>query len=397
MRKTIISLAAASLVASSAMAADKGVDFTTTGQAVVYYNTLGNDNLDLFDRDGKNSKANFAIQLNNNADLGNGFGFGSQISYLGTAGLEKNLVKATMQTNGKANDLYVSKLYITKKVANTTVKMGRQELPKSLSPLAFSEGWNVFKNTFDAIVAINTDLPKTTLVGAYVSKTSGNGLGNDMSSMNDLVGGAVKNGAYMLTAKTTMLPLATLTGSFYSLRNVDGGSVNALWVDAQINKSLPMGLKVGVQFGSVTPDTDTMDDATTAFGVKAALKPMAGLTVIGAFTNVSDGSLAVDNTGTNVKTPLYTQMVANQGAIKKDNSTMMLKGVYSLGKAGKVIAQASMTSNNASGGKDNTEIDLLYKTKAFGMNLLAAYVRSDTDGAAAGANNIVRFVARYNF
>jgi len=397
MKKTIISLAAASLVASSAMAADKGVDFTTTGQAVVYYNTLGNDNVDLFDRDGKNSKANFALQLNNNADLGNNFGFGSQISYLGTAGLEKNLVKATMQSNGGTDELYVSKLYITKKVANTTVKIGRQELPKSLSPLAFSEGWNVLKNTFDAIVAINTDLPKTTLVGAYVSKTSGNGFGNDMSSMNDLVGGAVKNGAYMLTAKTTMLPLATLTGSFYSLRNVDGGSVNALWVDAQINKSLPMGLKVGVQFGSVTPDTDTMDDATTAFGVKAALKPMAGLTVIGAFTNVSDGSLAVDNTGTNVKTPLYTQMVANQGAIKKDNSTMMLKGVYSLGKAGKVIAQASMTSNNASGGKDNTEIDLLYKTKAFGMNLLAAYVRSDTDGAAAGANNIVRFVARYNF
>ena len=39
MTKTLISLATASLIATSAMAADKGVDFTTTGQAVVYYNT----------------------------------------------------------------------------------------------------------------------------------------------------------------------------------------------------------------------------------------------------------------------------------------------------------------------------------------------------------------------
>ena len=42
-------------------------------------------------------------------------------------------------------------------------------------------------------------------------------------------------------------------------------------------------------------------------------------------------------------------------------------------------------------------LNLLYKTKVAGMNLLAAYVRSDTDGAATGANNIVRVVARYKF
>lgn len=413
MKKTILSLAAASLVASSAMAADKGIEFKTTGQAVVYYNTLGNDSVDMFDKDSKKTKANYAIQINNDADLGNGFGLGSQLSYLGTAGLEKNLVGDVMQSNGTVSDaddkskagyaseIYLSKLFITKKVANTTVKMGRQELPKSLSPFAFSEGWNVFKNTFDAVVVINSDIPKTTLVGAYVSKTSGNGFGNDMSTMTDLAGhsdkdktGLAKTGAYMITALNTSLPMTTLTGSYYQLRGVAGEAVHALWVDAKVaGKSLPMGLKVGIQAGTVDPSAIDTYEATTAFGVKVGAKPMKNLTVCGAFSTVSEGTLAIDNQGTGVKTPLYTQMVGNQDAIKLDNSTLMGKAAYSLGKAGQVIAQASYTSADA----DNAEFDLIYKRKVSGIDLLTAYVYSETEGEKDGANNIVRVVARYAF
>ena len=160
MKKTIISLATASLIASSAMAADKGIDFTTTGQAVVYYQTAGQASDEMFQRD--NSKANVGIQLDLAADLKNGFGMGAQLSYLDAFGLNKSLVADTnvMQVGGSVpstqalggtqttDDLALTKIFLTKKVANTTVKIGRQELPKSLSPLAFSEGWDVFKNTF---------------------------------------------------------------------------------------------------------------------------------------------------------------------------------------------------------------------------------------------------------
>jgi hypothetical protein len=185
MKKTLVSIAAASLiVSSSAFAADKGIDIVTTGQAVVYYQTTKNngDLNDNYNEDTSlfskgNSSANVGIQLDLGADLKNDFTFGSQLTYLGTAGLEGNLVSDVMQNvgstttggvtanNSLTDEIALTKIFIAKKIANTTVKIGRQELPKSLSPLAYSESWSVFKNTFEAILALNTDIPDTLIVG----------------------------------------------------------------------------------------------------------------------------------------------------------------------------------------------------------------------------------------
>ncbi|HID15927.1 MAG TPA: hypothetical protein EYP16_03880, partial [Candidatus Atribacteria bacterium] len=168
---------------SDAAASIADVDMKIGGQAVVYYQTAesGGDTT-LFDQD--NSQANAGLQLNANGDLDNGFGLGLQGTALSTWGLEKNLVSNVMQSglgnNGdtaNAGDYFaITKAYLTKKLGNTTLKMGRQELPKNLSPLAFSENWNVYKNTFDAILAVNSgDIPDTTLVGAYVSRSNQHG------------------------------------------------------------------------------------------------------------------------------------------------------------------------------------------------------------------------------
>jgi len=415
MKKIIISMAAASLVATSAMAADKGIDFTTTGQAVVFYQTADTAGDDLFDQ--SKASANIGIQLNNVADLKNGFTLGTQLTYLGTAGLEKNLVSGTMQNvggvvsmNDSTDEVALTKIYLAKKVANTTVKIGRQELPKALSPLAFSEGWNVFKNTYEAALLVNTDLPNTTIVGAYVGQSNKH---SDLGSFTDLTVSstagalAVTKEAYMLTVLNTSLPMTTLTGSYYALKGITAAdSADAVWLDAKVaGKSLPMGLKAGLQVGSIMPEASITSD-TNVVGLKAGVSPMESLTVCGAFTYVSGEKdsakhiAAVKNTGTGVKTPLYTQIVGNQNAIALDAKTVMLKGAYSLNKDSKIIAQGSYTqagSRNLNGnGNDNTDLELLYTTKVSGMNLLAGYlnVKNDNDDVA---NHIVRVVARYNF
>ena len=232
MKKTLVSLAAVAALTTGAMAADKGIDIKTTGQAVVYYNTAATNLKDskLFKQAG--SRANFGIQLNLDADLKNGFTFGSTINYLGTLGLEKNLVNGTMQNvnngtaeNTIADDIYLSQLFIAKQMGNTTLKMGRQELPKSLSPFAFSEGWNVFKNTFDAILAVNTDIPDTAVVLAYVGSGNGNGFGHNMSSFGNLAvnnqflsgngGAAIADTAYLLTVQNKSIPMTTITAAYY--------------------------------------------------------------------------------------------------------------------------------------------------------------------------------------
>ena len=406
-----MSIVAASLIATSAMAADKGIDIVTTGQAVVYYQTLANNGAgapDLFDQG--TAKANAGVQLNLDADLKNGFTFGSQINYLGTLGLEKNVVSGTMQnTNGGitenniADDVYLSQLYVAKKIGNTNVKLGRQELPQSLSPFAYSEDWNVFKNSFDAVLAVNSDIPNTTLVGAYVAKGNYNNVGSNMSSFGDIstTAGTVSDTAYMVTAQNKSIPMATVTATYYAVSNV-AGSVDAdiLWGDVAIaSKDLPMGLNFGIQGGQISPDLTGAKD-TNALGLQVGMKPVGELTLTAAYTTVNDGDVGVKNTG-GVKTPLYTQMILNQTSLYSDNDTYMLKAAYSLGTAGTIIAQGTMTDDNRNIAipKDMTDLELIYKVKAGGVDFLAAYVHQDWDAAAgaADAQDLIRLVARYNF
>ena len=420
MKKILVSLAAASIVATAGMA---DVDFKTSGQAVVYYNTVGDNakgtdkDANLFDNtQSSKTSANVGIQLNFDADLKNDFTFGAQVNYLTALGLEKNLVNNTMQdTNSKLDsegiddDIYLSKIFLAKKVGNTTVKLGRQELPKALSPLAFSEGWNVFKNTFDAALVVNTDIKDTTIVGAFVDKTNSNGFGNDMASFDNLANGAVNEAVYILTVQNKTLPMATVTATYYALGNVGTATdsagnpsnegVNAYWGDVAVaDKSLPMGLKVGVQAGSIVPEADAAN-ATNALGFKACVTPIKDLTVGVAYSTVDNGTLNVTNLG-GVKSPLYTQMIANQTKISLHADTYLAKATYSLGDMGNISAAFSTTDDTQVKDNDSQEFDLAYTTKVAGMDILAAYVNVQTDDKATnGVDNtdVVRVVARYNF
>ena len=440
MKKIILSAAVAAMALStSAVAADKGIDIVTTGQAVVYYQTADNDKAgsqtSLTSSD--NSNANVGLQLNLAADLKNNFTFGSQLTYLGGAGLDRSTVDANMQTNtqtGNTTDnIALTKIFVAKKIANTTVKVGRQELPKSLSPLAFTEGWNVFKNTFDAALVVNTDLPKTTLVGAYVSSTTGS---SDLTTVGDM--GAIStlgtldvNGhAYMATAQTKLIPMTTLTASYYVVTDIASTgtaghtstdiSADAMWLNVAVaDKSFPMGLNLGLQYGNIDPKstvaaTNSVLDDTTAYGLKASISPMKALTLSAAYTDV-DG---MDNGKENVevrnfggtKSPLYTQMIGNQSRIGVANDTLVLKAGYDMGDMGSVSVAYGMTDDNAyyaAGVKpeDYNEFDLVYKVKAGGVQYFAAYVNQEFDGTNTAVNatdenydnDIIRLWARYNF
>ena len=144
MKKLVLSLAAAPLIMSAVASAD--VDVKVGGQAVVYYQTVdGFDNdAGMFDK--ANSRADAGLKVNASADLGNGFSAAGEVNFLSTLGLDGVVVNNVMMGRASTEDAYVSQLYLAKTTGKTTLKLGRQELPKSLSPFAFSEGWNVFKN-----------------------------------------------------------------------------------------------------------------------------------------------------------------------------------------------------------------------------------------------------------
>ena len=321
-----------------------------------------------------------------------------------------------------ADEVALTKIFIAKKVGNTTVKVGRQALPMSLSPLAYSEGWNVFQNTFEAALVVNSDIPDTLVVGAYVGQSNGVS-GANFATFNDLRVATDDSGtvgvdgtAYMLTVQNTSIPMTTVTGSYYSLAKIATTleGADALWADVAIaDKSLPMGLKIGLQAGSIMPESSALAD-TTAFGIKVGLAPVENLTLCAAYTSV-DGDdakpqAAIKNTGTGVKTPLFTQMIYNQDAIALDANTFMLKASYNTGDYGTIIAQGTSTTAGHSNlmnrtvasvekDTDYTDLELVYKVKVSGMDLMAAYINrnwSEKSGTA-DEENAVRIVARYNF
>ena len=423
MKLTKLSLAAVmALGFTSAAMADVDVQFG--GQAVLYYQTLDGDagsydaatdtgtktERDIFDQDA--ARGNVGLQIRSKADLGNDFQAGVTANIIGTLGLENNLVSGVMQnadaaTNNDLGDFWLPEAYVAKTFKNTTVKLGRQYLN---TPLAFSEGWNVFKNSFEAAVLVNKDLPDTTVVLAMVNKANDNGVGAEMSTFNSVNNAAIDNtlnrygldvGLLDNTDDAAVYTLGILNNSIenlniglwgYQLTSV----ANAFWLDASYKLNAgDYPITIALQGAQLSADNDTiedladandLDDKTTMWGAKVGTKVQGwGLSV--AYNSVNDGIIPMQNVSTGVKTKLFVQQILNQNAIKQDADTWQLKVVTPEFSGVKFIAQYSMTDagdaninwKDAGEGNDMNELDLIAKTKVAGIDLMVAYVYQDYD------------------
>jgi len=371
------------------------------GSAVAYTQTVDNSgNSSLFDD--ANTYAAVGVQLSAvTKDLIGGIG----------AGVEVSAIKATSDAgfytgggNAGTTSGGFTQAYLTYGVGATSIKLGRQLLPKSLSPFAYSEGWQVFKNSFDAALVVNSSLPATTLVyAAVVNSNRSVGPYADDASFNKIN----DNGdvVHMVTGQNKSLENLTLTGSFYYAPDfgIDGNDLTILWGDAKYNAG---GFNVAVQGGQVDPDG--LGDTTSAFGAKIGAK-VSMFNLMAAYTSVGDGLVGITNTGTGVKSPLYTQMVLNNvGQYHAAPGSDFLKvggTMKALGGTVKAFYGAGTNDSDATKG-DYSEFDLMYVTKLTkNLKVFGAYVYTDDDaytgatatGGRPAANNFVRFWARYSF
>ncbi|WP_309499332.1 hypothetical protein [Sulfurovum sp.] len=391
-----------------------------SGQAVVYYQTIGQDSNDLFAQE--SSAADVGLQLKAvNNDVFAGIGAGFTVNGLSTLNLENSVVSGVMQLTGNpvaGNDIdditdggWIAEAYLTYGMGNTSIKAGRQTLPKSLSPFAYSEDWNVFENTFDAILLVNTDITNTTLVGAWIAGNNVNSMMmtnlTDFNSLND------DRGVYMLTAQNKSFENLTLTGSYYyGSEFITADDINILWGDAQYAAS---SFNVGVQGGTVMHDA--MTDDIVAFGAKVGTT-LAGINVAAAYSNVNDGGVAASvnegglpfafgmfNIG-GTTSALYTTTLVDQlftsSLMTFDTDKYVINGnIDALG--GNISALYAYTDMNSFNGSVN-EFDLSYTTNLtdnFGIGATYAYINADInveDVLVADEDmNVVRVVARYKF
>ncbi len=289
----------------------------TAGKATIWYQT--NDNADLFDQ--ASSMGDAGLELGYVTGDYNGLGFGVTAYALDSLNLHDSIVSATPHGALGVNntDTWLGEAYFTYKIANTSVKVGRQNLA---TPFANSDTWAVHPNNFEAVVVINTDLPDTTLIGAFVNKERT----RTSSTFGDFY---TDDGAWMLAAIYNGVKDTPMKIFAYDVVDV----AQAVYADVSTNVNVLDGVTVAGQYLSMMPDAAGLDD-THGFGAKASTK-VSGVNVTGAISYTSDGALPVANAGDKMtKTPIFTTTITADGDISSAPDTMgyLLSGEMEVAK-----------------------------------------------------------------
>ncbi|WP_373069770.1 hypothetical protein [Sulfurimonas sp.] len=423
MKSIKMSLAAALLVSTSAFAVDN-VEFS--GDLNIFYHTsdaggsnvgttdalAGNTNGSLFSKN--SSAADASLNLNVAADLvekdGIKVGGGLGYSMISTLGLENNFVSNVWGSSHRAvtgtgadyagaahgnalggakveNASWLNEGYVTVSAGKTTAKLGRMALD---TPLAFTETWSIEKNTFEGAAIINTDIPDTTVVAAYVGNGNGNEtFGQDLTSnvagLSLAFGGVVNadgkfgtfgtDGAYAAGIINNTIKPLTVQAWYYDVSEL----ATAYWLQADVAMD---GILAGAQYTSTDVDgagktflglSDKAAKASGTFALMAGYEMKDTATVKLAYSQTSDkGALHGANVATGTgASKLYTEAWWTYGQVTKaDTSAITLivespvNGIVDLGlyatmtdtdqkdAAGLPVDQTEMTEVTITAGKE---------------------------------------------
>lgn len=408
-----MSLAAAMLMGATAYA-----EVTTSGNAQLFYGAVDAGNVDLFDKNGAFGNASGSLDVEYKTESGVVAKVGA--TYLTTLGLEGTLVGATWAGNTVEDQLWIDEASLTFMATDkTAVILGRQYLD---TPLAFSETWNIVSNSMDAAVVANTDIPDTTLIGAFVGRGNGSSgfqvvdnnadlnLGGNYNKYGTAIANAVglplnPNGAFAAGLVTAAVPMTTLQAWYYNVVNLAA----AYWLQADMNVA-DSGVTFGAQYASMDPSHFVDDaagakiDETTAYAFKIGFAPKdTALTLSAAFSNLDDGNSPIQmaNTATGAmggaQSKLYTEAWWNFGYVGcSGTSAYNVTAEYGADIAD-FGAYFTATSN------DDADVDMTELTlavaKSFGaLNASIAYIYTDADDQNGGDSyNDVQLYLTYNF
>jgi len=397
----------ASLLVGSTLLAVENVEYG--GDANLFYTTSSKGDLDLFEKDA--SAADASLNLFVGAELlkNDAVSVKGKASYtvVSTLGLENNFVSnvwggshtATVPTGasyGSAlggakveNANYFTEAYLTVQAGKTALQLGRMELD---TPLAFTEAWSIEKNTFEAAVVMNTDIPDTTIVGAYVG--NGNGtetFGEDATSnvyaLGLAAGGVVNgegkfatfgtDGAYAIGVINNSFKPLTAQAWYYNVTNL----VKAYWLQADIDCSLVEGVKIGGQYTAHDPQEklkaiDPTAKESNVYAVMLGYEMKDTFFAKVAYSKVDDDYRAGFNTATatgTAQSKLYTEAWWMYGEVTRAGAEAMnltleapIAGIFDLGFYGTMVDHAN--------GNDLREVTIT-ASKSFGpLDTSLAYV-----------------------
>jgi len=394
MKLTKLSLVAALLIGSSAMALE---NTKVTGDANLYYTTSDASNGNLLESG--SSLADIAVNLNLTTDVlktdsvavSAGLGY----TLITTLGLDGQMVDNVWSGahDGVKDASWVNEAWFAATTANTTVKIGRMELD---TPLAFTETWGAEKNTFDAAVVINQDIPDTTLVGAYIGRGNGNTIGDTTVAAGIVANnGEFSNygtkGAYALGAVNNSWKPLTVQAWYYDIVAV----AQATWLQADYSAN---NIVAGAQYTTLS----LADSQAAAVMVGYEIKDLLTATI--SYSYVSENGPAAFNTATNggyaAQSKLYTEAWWNYGYVTQAGASTIHASVE--GDVADITLAGYYTNVDQSVATGNDFVELTATaSKSYGpVDVTLAYVNATVganDGATEDNSNTLQLYLTANF
>ena len=380
MKLTKISLVAALLIGSSAFAID---NVKVSGDAKLFYST--DDSGDgFFEKDKAMGQASLGLGLS--ADLDKNVKANVHLTALSTLGLEGQLVNNVWETtNGTTDSYWFDQAYLSAKVEKTTLNVGRMMLD---TPLVYSETWSVAANSFEAAVLINSDLPDTTIVAAYVGASNGaneKGAGGVIAPFN---ANGTSNfsqfyqGAYAVGLINNSFKPLKAQAWYYNASHV----ATAYWIEGDLELN---GILAGAQYTST--DLEGQDAGTAgALMVGYDLKDVATFKV--AYSKVSSDNAAASNLSGSGSSKLYTAgwwTTLVNGIDTTAYSASVESSIKNIADLGLYVTKAEQGSNDA--GEATLAV-----SKSFGnLDTSVAYIY--TNGFTTDDVNTLQVYLTYNY
>ncbi len=380
MKFTKLSLIAA-LAVTTAMAGDAKI----SGDVKVFYETDDSGTNDFFEQGGSFGDA--AVSLDYSREVTDGVTLNLGVTGISTLGLESDLVSNTWISHGTTNPVgdvvWLDTANMVLNMGKTTAVVGRQELD---TPFFRSEKWNIAANTFDAAVLVNSDIPETTLVGAWVGRGNGTA-GQTVSLKNENFGGGLRgfaagltggvaNPAYAAGIINKSIPNTTLQAWGYKIPKV----ATAQWVQADI--AATKEVSVGLQYAGSDLHATGAGASGSAYAYATKVGYAAGpLSASAAYSKASNrnGGVEISNIATGhtigSESNLYTEAYWNYGHVGAQGAEAFAGDLaYDMGAAQVGVRYVDSHATNAA--RDLQEASLTLSTKVGPLNADLAYINA---------------------
>ncbi len=301
-----------------------------------------------------------------------------QTSHVTSIDDESSKTKTTMDAQGSV----LSEAYFQYNLNNTTFKGGRQFIK---TPLLAGSGSRLIKESFEAYLLTNTDIPDTTIVAGKITKyqqrtdftttspfTSANTGANGGPGEFEKIG---TDGINTIYIKNTSIP--NLTAQFQYADAID--IANLIYVDAKYNFGPAY---VAAQYYDTDYDASTSTDSSM-YGLKIGAK-VADIDLFAGYTSTDDDGDVVRGLGQGAYAQYTaTTKTAGANAFKAGTDSWQIGAGYTFDKLKTKLRYSQFDQPTANSDLDETTLNLQY---TFNKNLKVELDYSILDYEAANSD-----------